>query len=193
MNVLKLTARRQTAPLRWLCLAALLAIASSRAFAQLPTIITHPESQTNAVGTPVTFYVVVSSLYTVDYYWRFNGTHIPGATNDSFTIPRRAGYQRRRLQRRRYQPIRRHDQFQRDPHRHRARPARDHHPSDQQQQSPGAAANFSVVASPDPLSYQWRFNTTSNLTDATNSTLPITNVQAGRPALTPFSSKTATE
>ena len=46
--------------------------------------------------------------------------------------------------------------------------------------SPGGTATFSVVAGgSEPLSYQWYFNTNTVLTNATDSTLTITNVQSG--------------
>ena len=73
MNALKLHARMLMVLLRWICLAALIATVTPRGFAQLPTILTQPESQTNSVGTPATFTVVASSLYNLTYNWRFNG------------------------------------------------------------------------------------------------------------------------
>ncbi|HEY4414131.1 MAG TPA: immunoglobulin domain-containing protein [Verrucomicrobiae bacterium] len=46
--------------------------------------------------------------------------------------------------------------------------------------SPGDSATFSVVAGgSEPLSYQWYYNTNTLLANATDSTLTITNVQAG--------------
>jgi pectate lyase len=53
-------------------------------------------------------------------------------------------------------------------------------PQDQSNILPGATATFSVIASgSDPLSYQWYYNTHTLLTNATDSTLTITNVQPG--------------
>jgi len=51
-------------------------------------------------------------------------------------------------------------------------------PLDQTNILPGAAATFSVVAGgSEPLSYQWYYNTTTLLTNATDSILTITDVQ----------------
>jgi len=51
-------------------------------------------------------------------------------------------------------------------------------PQDQANILPGATATFSVTANgSDPLSYQWYFNTSTLLTNATSSILTITNVQ----------------
>ncbi|MGA2787904.1 MAG: immunoglobulin domain-containing protein [Verrucomicrobiota bacterium] len=51
-------------------------------------------------------------------------------------------------------------------------------PQDQANILPGATATFSVEASgSDPLNYQWYYNTNTVLTNATDSTLTITNVQ----------------
>ncbi len=51
-------------------------------------------------------------------------------------------------------------------------------PQDQTNILPGATATFSVIASgSEPLGYQWYFNTTTLLTNATASILTITNVQ----------------
>jgi pectate lyase len=52
-------------------------------------------------------------------------------------------------------------------------------PQDQSNLLPGATATFSVIASgSDPLSYQWYYNTSTLLTNATDSILTITNVQS---------------
>jgi len=52
-------------------------------------------------------------------------------------------------------------------------------PQDQANILPGATATFSVVAfGSDPLSYQWFYNTNTPVTNATDSILTITNVQA---------------
>jgi pectate lyase len=51
-------------------------------------------------------------------------------------------------------------------------------PQDQANILPGATATFSVIASgSDPLSYQWYYNTSTLLTNATAAILTITNVQ----------------
>jgi pectate lyase len=51
-------------------------------------------------------------------------------------------------------------------------------PQDQTNVSPGASASFSVIASgSEPLNYQWYYNTNSVITNATDATLTLTNVQ----------------
>jgi pectate lyase len=51
-------------------------------------------------------------------------------------------------------------------------------PEDQTNILPGATATFSVIATgSDPLNYQWYYNTNTVLTNATDSTLTINNVQ----------------
>ena len=47
---------------------------------QVPRIITPPQSQTNRVGSNVTFLVVVDAPLPVTYQWQFNGTNLPGQT-----------------------------------------------------------------------------------------------------------------
>jgi glucose/arabinose dehydrogenase len=53
----------------------------------VPSIITDPLSQTISVGSPVTFSATASGLPPLSYQWRKNGVAIPGATNNSYTIP----------------------------------------------------------------------------------------------------------
>ncbi|RXR20349.1 MopE-related protein, partial [Flavobacterium stagni] len=51
-------------------------------------IVTHPVSQTVCIGEPVTFSVTVAnSLGGYLYQWRKNGNSIPGAINNTYTIP----------------------------------------------------------------------------------------------------------
>jgi pectate lyase len=53
-------------------------------------------------------------------------------------------------------------------------------PQDQTGILPGASATFSVVATgTDPLNYQWYYNTSTLLTNATDPSLTITNIQPG--------------
>ncbi|PAW76968.1 MAG: hypothetical protein B9S33_20500 [Pedosphaera sp. Tous-C6FEB] len=51
-----------------------------------PSISTHPQSQTVAVGSSVTFNVVASGSGSVAYQWRKNGSNISGANGSSYTI-----------------------------------------------------------------------------------------------------------
>lgn len=50
-----------------------------------PSIVTHPASQTVAVGSSVTFTVSASSDTALSYQWRFNGANISGATGSSLS------------------------------------------------------------------------------------------------------------
>ena len=53
----------------------------------IPTIITHPASQTVNVGMTATFNVSAIGTTPLRYQWQKNGTNIPGATNPSYTTP----------------------------------------------------------------------------------------------------------
>lgn len=59
---------------------------SSLILEQLPVITVQPQSQTNAVGTSVSFNVVVSGSAPLSCQWRFNGVNISGATATNYTI-----------------------------------------------------------------------------------------------------------
>lgn len=54
--------------------------------AQAASILTQPQSQTINQGWPVTFYLEASGSPAVSYQWSRNGTSIPGATSDSYTL-----------------------------------------------------------------------------------------------------------
>jgi pectate lyase len=57
-------------------------------------------------------------------------------------------------------------------------PSIDTQPQEQTNISPGASVSFSVIASgSEPLNYQWYYNTNSVITNATDATLTLTNVQ----------------
>jgi plastocyanin len=51
-----------------------------------PTILTQPRSQTNIIGTTVSFSVSVSGTPPFAYEWQFNGADLSGATNDTLTL-----------------------------------------------------------------------------------------------------------
>jgi PhoPQ-activated pathogenicity-related protein len=55
-------------------------------FAGMPIILTQPASQSSLNGSPVTFTVVADGKPQLCYQWRFNGTDIPGATTNAYTI-----------------------------------------------------------------------------------------------------------
>ena len=54
--------------------------------ASAPVISTHPQSQTVAAGSTVTFSVSAAGTQPLAYQWRRNGTNIAGATSSSLTL-----------------------------------------------------------------------------------------------------------
>ncbi|HEX9047572.1 MAG TPA: immunoglobulin domain-containing protein, partial [Verrucomicrobiae bacterium] len=53
---------------------------------QAPSITMQPLSNTNLVGTPVTFAVTANGTALLSYQWSVNGTNILGATNSTLTL-----------------------------------------------------------------------------------------------------------
>lgn len=51
-----------------------------------PSIVTHPQSQTNALGATVEFSVVAAGTAPLAYQWRFNNTNLAGATATNYTL-----------------------------------------------------------------------------------------------------------
>jgi subtilase family serine protease len=142
-----------------------------------PIITTQPQSQSVITGNSVTFNVVVSSPVPPSYQWQFDGTNILDATNATYAIP---------------------SAVQSDTGIYTvvvanplgsitssnavlgvypaAPPVVTTQPTNQTVAVDGTA-NFSVTASGlPPLSYQWTFDGT-NILDATNTVLTLTNVQ----------------
>lgn len=144
-----------------------------------PNINQHPNSQTVTVGANVTFNVNASGTNPKTYQWRFNGTNIPGATSQSYTITNvqlnhAGGYS-----------VVVSNAFgsatsntaNLTVNAALVAPAIATQPSSQTVNS-GANVSFSVTATGSaPLTYQWRFNG-SNINNATNSTYSISNVQS---------------
>ena len=164
------------APLRCLCLAALFALASSRGFAELPTIIQQPQGQTNPYGIPVTFSVVVASSTFLTYQWRFNGIAIPGATSTNYYLPN--------------SQVTNSGQYSvavtnatggiisssatllvLGPPMITAQPANS-------TKTQGATATFSVTATgPGPMTYQWFYNTNTLISSGPSNSVSQANVQ----------------
>jgi len=55
--------------------------------ASAPSITVHPVSQTSSVGNSITFSVRASGTSPLTYQWNKDGTALPGATSDLYTIP----------------------------------------------------------------------------------------------------------
>ncbi len=142
-----------------------------------PVITTQPASRTNVAGTVATFSVTASGTSPLSYQWTFNGTGITDETNATLTLPNvqpgQAGTYAVTVSNPggvtnsvdailtviipppatiTTQPVSRTNVA-------------------------GTVATFSMTATgAPPLSYQWTFNGGS-ITDATNTTLTISNVQ----------------
>src|SRR3989442_1070515 len=65
--------------------AALLLAAAANGFSQ-PVITTQPQTQTNVVGTDVTFTVEVTGTQPLAYQWQFNGADLANATNRALSF-----------------------------------------------------------------------------------------------------------
>jgi alpha-tubulin suppressor-like RCC1 family protein len=54
---------------------------------ELPAILDQPAPETIPAGQPVSLLVTAISSLPLTYQWQFNGTDLPGATNDSLLLP----------------------------------------------------------------------------------------------------------
>ncbi len=142
-----------------------------------PVLTAQPASQNPASNSPVTFSVTATGSPALLYQWRRNGTNLAGATDASLSFASaeltHAGL---------YSVVVRNPvgvvtsqvaslTFQ-GPAIILVQPA-------SQTNARNTTVNFSVVASgTSPLSYRWRFNTTT-IANATNSTYSITNLGTG--------------
>ncbi len=168
------------APLRCLCLAALFALASSRGFAELPTIIQQPQGQTNPYGIPVTFSVVVASSTFLTYQWRFNGIAIPGATSTNYYLPNsqvtNSGLYSVAVTNATGGIISSSATLLvLGPPMITAQPANS-------TKTQGATATFSVTATgPGPMTYQWFYNTNTLISSGPSNSVSQANVQVWQP------------
>ncbi len=149
-----------------------------RTHAQLglpPSITVHPSNQTVLVGGTTSFQVVASSLTTMSYKWYRNGVLISGATSDTYTLTNvqasKAGTYYVEVRNLVGPTLSSNATLT-----VLVPPALTTQPTNQTK-TVGQSASFSVVASGTaPLQYQWRFNG-ADLSDATNATLALGNVQ----------------
>lgn len=139
-----------------------------------PTITGHPQSQTVAVSSNVTFTVTATGSATLQYQWRFQGTNIAGATAAALTLNNvqvnQAGS---------YDVVVSNTVGVATSNPAiltvGSGPVITQQPVSQTVE-PGTNVTFSVVATGSALNYQWIFNGTP-LSGSTSSTLTITNVQ----------------
>ncbi|MBN2506653.1 MAG: lamin tail domain-containing protein [Verrucomicrobia bacterium] len=149
-----------------------------------PLITLAPQSQTVAIGQPVTFQVAAQGDGLLQYQWLFNGTPIAEATNDLFQLPSAAP-----------DDIGEYAAVVFNPYgsalspqavlRVRAPPTILQNPTNlivkikpDPAAAPSTNATFRVVAASDqPLAYQWHVNGIP-IAHATNATLTLSNVQA---------------
>jgi uncharacterized repeat protein (TIGR01451 family) len=144
----------------------------------LPEIIEQPVSLIVTQGHTASFAVTASGTPSPDHQWYFNETNlIAGATGTSLTLPSAQFFDAGA-----YSVVVSNEAgvVVSSPAMLTVRvpPAILQHPTSRVI-APGKTITFSVVALGDaPLSYQWLFNTTNEIANATDSTLQITNVQA---------------
>ncbi len=141
-----------------------------------PAITTQPASQTNSVGANVTFSVSATGTAPLAYQWRFFGTNLGGATLDSFSLTNiqatNAGD---------YTVVVTNSAGSITSSIAKLTVVAGPTITNQPQSLAvlvGQNATFTVGASgAAPLNYQWRFNSTNNLTDATNNAYTRANAQ----------------
>jgi len=149
---------------------------SPAAWASPPSITTQPVNQTVAVGSNANFMVMAQGTQPLSYQWRFNGTNLPGSTNRSLTIPHaqpeNAGVYAVTVTNRFGSVTSSNAVLTLLP----TPPTITLQPTNQTA-TVGSTVSFVEAASGStPLSYQWSLNGT-NLPNATNITLTLTNVQ----------------
>jgi pectate lyase len=149
--------------------------------ATAPSIESNPEDQTALIGQDATFNVLASGTLPLGYQWYYNtNTVLTNATSSTLTLTNvqlaGAGTYSVVVTNAYGSVTSAVAQLTVSTP---AAPSITVQPQDQINVLPGATATFSVVASgSDPLSYQWYFNTNSVITNATDSTLTLNNVQA---------------
>jgi hypothetical protein len=141
-----------------------------------PTITTQPTNVSVLQGSNATFAVQATGLAPLSYQWRLNGTNIPAASTNSYTVinaqPGAAGTYTVLI-------TNLHGSVMSSPATLTVNvPPSVTTPPASQTVSPGSYVAFSVVATGTlPLSYQWRFNG-SKIPGAASSSYAITNAQA---------------
>jgi hypothetical protein len=140
-----------------------------------PVITGQPASCTNVAGTTAAFTVVASGFSPLSYQWRFNGTNLANATNATLTLnnvqPRQAGSYAVLITNLLGSTLSYNAVLTVD-----SPPYLNAQPQSQTM-AVGGTVSFSVVAGGQaPLHYEWTCNGT-NLPNANNATLTLTNVQ----------------
>jgi hypothetical protein len=153
-----------------------LAGSGGKCFTPTPPVITsQPTNQIVVVGQTATFSVSASGTLPLSYQWTFNTTNIAGATNSTLTLTNvqfsQAGTYAVVVSNLVNSVLSSNATLTV------LIPAAIITQPTNQMVYVGGTASFGVIASgTSPLSYQWNFNTT-NIANATNTTLVLTNVQ----------------
>jgi len=139
-----------------------------------PVIVTQPQSQSAVIGSNVTFTVGVTGTPPFQFVWRFNGTNLPGATEETLFLPaaqaQQAGtYSVNALNSAGFVTSSNATLVLVAPVTFTT------HPASQNAQSGSTVTLNSVAVGNGPVRYQWRFEGT-NLLHATNASYSLTNL-----------------
>ena len=151
-----------------------------------PSIVTQPQDQTVSFTSTASFYVAVAGSPPFQFQWAWNGTNISGATNFGLILTNiqlaQAGLYSVEVSNSLGSTVSSNALLTVIPP---VAPTITNQPSNQNASLGGTAIFEAVATGTLPLSYQWTFNGT-NLVDATNASLTLTNIQlaaAGQYAL----------